>query len=287
MFLLSSVFLSNYIPGDTRIGYSTSNGLACGYSYNKAVEKAIYELIERDAFMIMWLNQLKFPILKLEFEDNCWLSKTLNNLNSTNYRAYTYILDNDTGVSTCLTATLNVKKGSPLVSFGSSTNLDLNKAIEKSVIESLYGLCSLLQSEKNNINIEFKEGKPLIKDFNDHALLYKNPDRYKYISFLIEGENNRKKYRYHNSYDYGDDNLGKLIALLKRKGYEIIIIDLIPEEFRKLGFWVVKAMIPEFIGISLGDWVFKGGRRVYEVPEKIGFKRKREDELNPELHPFP
>lgn len=281
-------FLSQFLFPETRIGYASSNGLASGLGYEDAVERAISEVIERDAFMITWLNQLKFPLLKIEFQNNCWLNRTFTTLHSTHYRPYTFILNNASGIPVSLSIILNIKRASPLVSFGASADLDMNKAIEKSIIESLQCLNYLFRCKEVNKKVGFKNGKPLIRNFSEHALLYSQPNRYNQVSFLFENGPGRKKHVFYPPENGpAGDKLNKMVELLKQRGYEIIIVDLTPEEFRKLGLWVVKAIIPEFINLSLGNWIYKGGGRIYEVPEKIGFKRKTEAQLYTELHPFP
>ena len=46
-----------WFQGEGFIAEPTSNGLACGDSYEEAVFKGLCEVVERDAFMIMWLNR--------------------------------------------------------------------------------------------------------------------------------------------------------------------------------------------------------------------------------------
>ena len=52
--------------GEQVAGPAVSTGLACARSLEEAVLKGLYELVERDAFMIAWLNRLPFPRVDIE-----------------------------------------------------------------------------------------------------------------------------------------------------------------------------------------------------------------------------
>ena len=53
-------------PGARSVGYATSSGLACGETEGDTLERALFELLERDAFMIVWAGRLSLPLLHLE-----------------------------------------------------------------------------------------------------------------------------------------------------------------------------------------------------------------------------
>ncbi len=58
------VFLADTVgPGGSRIAYATSNGLACAPTVDDTLVRALCELLERDAFMIVWANRLSLPQL--------------------------------------------------------------------------------------------------------------------------------------------------------------------------------------------------------------------------------
>jgi ribosomal protein S12 methylthiotransferase accessory factor len=43
------------------IGYATSNGLACGIKEAEAALSGLFEVVERDGFMLTWYNKLSLP----------------------------------------------------------------------------------------------------------------------------------------------------------------------------------------------------------------------------------
>ena len=58
------VFLGDSVPaGKERIGYATSSGMACAEQADDAFVRGLCEVLERDAFMVVWANRLSLPRL--------------------------------------------------------------------------------------------------------------------------------------------------------------------------------------------------------------------------------
>jgi ribosomal protein S12 methylthiotransferase accessory factor len=72
-------------------------------------------------------------------------------------------------------------------------------------------------------------------------------------------------------------------------GYEIMVVDLTSDDVRTCGYCVIKVMIPLLQSME-GDHTHQqlGGKRIYEVPRKLGYSVKSDIEsLNPYPHPYP
>lgn len=81
--------------------------------------------------------------------------------------------------------------------------------------------------------------------------------------------------------------LEKILRMLKEFNLEVVYVDVSLPKIKKLGFWVVKVIIPELQPLYLEeDYPYLGGKRLYEVPVKLGFKRNRINGFNPIPHPF-
>jgi ribosomal protein S12 methylthiotransferase accessory factor len=52
------------LPDQRPVGHATSSGLACGSEASTTVVRGLCELLERDAFMIVWSNRLSLPLLE-------------------------------------------------------------------------------------------------------------------------------------------------------------------------------------------------------------------------------
>src|SRR5581483_3987796 len=64
------VYLPIVSPGadEELIGYATSSGVACAPTPEEAILAALFELVERDAFMLIWRNRLSLP--RLDWSDD-------------------------------------------------------------------------------------------------------------------------------------------------------------------------------------------------------------------------
>jgi ribosomal protein S12 methylthiotransferase accessory factor len=85
------------------------------------------------------------------------------------------------------------------------------------------------------------------------------------------------------------DDLRHAVSLVGDAGYEVIVVNLTTVDAEDLGLHVLRVLIP---GAQPLDASYKhrflGGRRLYEVPERIGLPGAQSiDELNPWPHPYP
>lgn len=263
------------------ISYPTTTGVACAQNFYEAIFKGICEVIERDAFMIMWLNKIVLKQVDLKKYKDALLSKVLSSLNDKSYRCLIFKLETEIPVHAYLAVVVNKKLKAPHVALGASVDLDSDKAIRKAVLESLHSL-NVLFFERlvaNQINLVFK-------DFKAHAILYSNPKMRKNLTFLIS-PSSEISLRNNLSQKNGDwrTKTFRLVNMISTRGYDVIVVDLTPLSFKKLGIHVVKVLIPGFIDLGLYKFYFLGSKRIYEVPIRLGLKVS--DKLNLIPHPFP
>ena len=76
---------------------------------------------------------------------------------------------------------------------------------------------------------------------------------------------------------------------VEKTGDRVLIVDVTTPDVRELGFVVVRAIVPGYHPLALGfQCRARGGRRLYEVPQKLGHKGiTRESGENPFPHPYP
>jgi len=272
-----------------RLSYYTTTGLACSDNYFKAIYTAICEVIERDAFMLMWTNRIPPMLMAIEWQRQCGEQKTLEYLNTSKYRCLLFSLYTDIDIPVFMTVLVNKESTSPYLSFGVACDCDKGKAARKSLTESLHNLNFLMWAHQHDMRIDWHRRKVPLKSFDEHALLYANPHMEKEVSFILK-EPHRKETIVlpgaAQSVDY-EERAHWLITLLAKEGYRIICVDLTPKEIKTRGYYVIKALIPGFMDLGFDKYYWLGNRRIYEVPPKLGFKRRNEAELNTCPHPFP
>jgi ribosomal protein S12 methylthiotransferase accessory factor len=100
-----------------RFGQTTSNGLAAGATFEDAALGALYELIERDAFMLFWLARR--PALRLAANGCSDVSRrALREVERLGARTELYLLDAGTQHSTVVCLGLGDGRSWPGVTIG-------------------------------------------------------------------------------------------------------------------------------------------------------------------------
>ena len=166
---------------DVPIGYSTSNGLACGPSFEEATLSALLEVVERDAIMITWYNQLSHPLFDLE--SDLLLQKEINrHLRPTGLEHSVVDLSIITGIPTALATVRNRKSNSAVYALGGGAEVTERSAVSEALLEAYQtrSWARLLQMDWNGVEIKKKD----IKDFDDHILYYLNEKNLKHAEFL-------------------------------------------------------------------------------------------------------
>jgi len=271
------------------LSYYTTTGLACSDNYFKAVYASVCEVIERDAFMLMWTNKIKPRLMEIEWQGQCAEQKTLEYLNTSKYACLIFSLYTDINIPVFITVMVNKERTSPYLSFGAACDLDMARAVRKSISESLHNLNFLIWANRNNISVKWEGNKTNLKYFDEHALLYSNRHMKKEVSFILSGLHSKVKITLPDVTQYFDyeEGVKTLTNLVAKEGYQTILVDLTPREIRNMGCHVIKTLIPGFMDLGFNRYYWLGIKRIYEIPHKLGFKKLNEAELNIFPHPFP
>ena len=116
------------------IGQTTSNGIAAGNSFEDAALRALYELTERDAFMLHWLAGLRGERID---PDGCDESSrnALKEAQRLGARTELYLLDLDAGYPTVVCLGFGDGILWPGATIGLGTHADIDVAFRKAVLE--------------------------------------------------------------------------------------------------------------------------------------------------------
>ena len=84
------------------------------------------------------------------------------------------------------------------------------------------------------------------------------------------------------------EEIRHVVKILKGLDLNVLIKDLTTPDIRELGFYSIKALVPQLIPLAGSyPFYFLGGKRLYEAPKKMGFNTKDYFNLNKYPHPFP
>lgn len=278
-----------YENGETIIRLPITTGAAAHTDFGRALYRGICEVIERDAFMIFYLNKLSPPIVNLENSFDGCFKPIVKSIERYNLEVYVLDITTDIPVPAFLTLIIDRTGEGPVVSPGNKADLDIKKAIEGSIEEALkvryFGRHKFIQNQDSAPAIGKNYGPT--RTTTGRCLFWSRPEMIKEIEFFISGP---KKILSGSPVDSGsEDNLEKIITYLNNNNLEAIAVDTTIAQAKECGFSAVMVVMPQFQPLYLWEeYKCLGGRRLYEVPVKLGYfdKPKKEEELNSVPHPF-
>jgi len=285
------VYLPYYyrLEEETPIVQPISTGLACHSSFSKAAISAVCEVIERDAFTIMWQGGVSPPRIRPDSLDQL-NTDLINRFERTGNRIDLFNLTTDCNVPTVMAVSRSEQQHYPAMVVAASTNLDPEEAVRKA-IEELAHTWQLARDLKNRHKPLETEGNfNNVVHQDDHVLLYCDC-RNNYLSNFLWDSPRYMDIQALTQMTSGNvvDDFETLVSELRRLNYRVLIADVTTSDVAQLGLSVVRAIIPGFHPLFMGHrFRALGGRRLWEVPQKLGFRGVNKlsgDNIAP--HPYP
>jgi ribosomal protein S12 methylthiotransferase accessory factor len=285
----------NYRPSckEENLFPQTSNGLAAGSSFEQALLKGLLEVVERDAFLISWLCRLPMPLIDLKDICDPGTRRLIDMYERRGVAVSVNALMLDTNITTYLACGVDLSGKSPAVAVGLSANPNPEMGI-RGAIEEVGQIRPHLSREMRKPDyiqrLSSLDDFGNVKTIQDHELLYTDPKRLCAFNFLLK--NNRSI----SLSDLPRGTGGNLIEELDwcknqiaNLGVELIGVNLTTPDIGSLGLSVARVMITEFQPMHFGFNERRlGGKRLFELPKKLGFSDKilSRDDLNPFPHPL-
>ncbi len=276
-------------PDEIRIGHTTSSGLACGATLEEAVLAGLLEVIERDAFMLVWRNRLSLPLLDWSADpevvelDRRYFAPT-----GLRYAAV------DLSVFLDVPTVLGVVHGPPgqLGAFGvgAASAPAVAGAWRKALAEAFS-----VQRWVRDVALEEPErvGRPAsaISTFDEHTLFYADRNRALRAEFLASSPD--RKATTAVAPLEGENVLEQIEALARRlddRGASAYAVDVTSPDVRAADLRVVHVVAPELCPLDVVEGArFLGGRRMIHAAFEAGLVPRPLElsDLNPDPHPFP
>lgn len=264
-----------------------STGLAAHTNYHKAILNALYECIERDSFVITWHNNIVPPKIKLTKE----IKEYLHNRFPPHYQWHLFDITYDLGVPTVFGICMGESDFGKFVAVGSAARGTVAEATQKVIQEigqtAPYFRWLLGERKEWTPPENFND----ILTFADHSIYYlKRLDQWGvFDKWVNQPENKVIDFKEAGADTRTDvEKIKDMLQMFKSKGYNVLLRDLTTVDIRQLGFYSIKVYIPQLIQMAGGyPFYFLGGKRMYEVPERMGYPRLDFDSLNKFPHPFP
>jgi len=264
--------------------HTTSNGLACGATLEEAVLAGLLELIERDAFMIVWANRLSLPRLdwsahaELVAHDRRYLAPSGLDRAAVDLSAFMEV-----------PTVLGVVRGGAGVAVGAASAPSVEAAWRRALAEAfaVHAWGRALAGEGRFHRDDFAD----VESFEDHVRLYTDPRVAAHASFL-DGAEETRDVRSVLAVEGGTplELIESLATRLARHGVVAYAVDVTAPDVRAAGLRVAKVAAPELCALDAAhEGRFLGGRRLYEAAHVLGLRPEplAPAAVNPYPHPFP
>lgn len=227
----------------------SSNGLAAGADLDDAAMRALFELLERDAFMLTWLCQL--PARRIVVDDSIEpaVLEVIRQLNRRGAEVELYLLDG-TGVEIPAVMCLALGDGQtlPAVSVALSCHLDPRVAVKKAVLEQGH-VGPYLTSKLGSHHVP---QTPLeVETLEDHAAYYFTPERLPIFDFIRRSE--RPPVNLGDLPACDDVSVAACSARLEQAGVKVAVVDVTSPDLRNSPFRVARAVGLDVQPIHFGE----------------------------------
>ncbi|MCM3038735.1 TOMM precursor leader peptide-binding protein [Paenibacillus motobuensis] len=286
------------LGGEEGFVYETSNGCAVGGSLEEAILYGIFEVVERDSFLLTWYARLEVPRLDYNSSGDSELILMIQRLRAvTGYEVSLYNTTMENGIPSIWALAKGGSKDRVNLICAAGAHLDPIRAA-KSAIHELAGMIPTAERR-------LKERRPeaeamlddpfLVEHMEDHSLLYSLPQAEERLHFLMDERNPVRTFaeEFHSMPWQEDltEDLKQILQVFRSLQMEVIVVDQSSSEILRNGLRCVKVLIPGMLPMTFGHHLTRliGLNRVLDVPMKLGYANHRltPQELNPYPHPFP
>ena len=279
----SSVFTDD---GVAVLGPAISTGCACASTWTEATLKGLCEIVERDAFMIVWRNRL--AVCEVEIDEGSSLHQLFADRFARpglEYHLWQTTLDLE--LPSFFGLLIDRRDGGARSVVGGAAHPDKDRAASKTLLELVQGLNWL-----DYLGRGTRDERELldVRTFQDRAMLYGSRSLIGAFDFLRTSAPRVPFSELDGWTERGADAIDRLVELCARRVHDPAVIDLTTPDVQELGYVVTRAVVPGLETME-GDHRLQmlGGRRWRDVPVELGLAQRRLEiaDVNPLPHPYP
>jgi len=277
-----------YLPWtieDKWITVGTSTGLAAHTNYYKAMLTALYEIIERDSFVITWYQQIFSHKIIIDKNIQDYITQRF----PAKYEWHFFDITYDIQIPVVFGICFGEAEYGKFVAVGTACRGTISEALRKVILEIGQGVSYfryLLGEKKDWMpSDDFNE----ILNFEDHSVFYiKRPELQNVMDIWRKAEASLQIDFFEKDEMNVKQRIKSVIQLLKNKNYNVLLRDITTPDVNQAGFYCLRMVVPQLLQMGGAyPFYFLGGKRLYEVPKILGHYSREYDELNKYPHPFP
>ncbi len=268
----------------------TTSGAGGYFTREGAVLSGLLENIERDGFLIYWLNGIapkRIDVGKMQDEE---IQILLGE--AARYGLEMYFLDitTDIGIPSTICAIVDPRGDEPVVAIGGAAGFTAKDTLLHAGHEALAVLNFVLRHRSFSLPSGYQPFTDRNIGRTERLTMWRGKEMLERFSFFLKGKMQSPE-EFLGRTPVADSARERLQYVLKRlqemgSGYEAYVYEVKDEVLKTLGYHVVQTIVPQLVPIYLSENLpTLDSRRLREVPAKLGYKAA--DTLTPWPHPFP
>lgn len=250
----------------------TTIGLATWPTLSGARLAGALEVIEREAYMVMWFNQLSLP--RIQRTSLFGALPTLDSLLETckKYRLTPHIISMATDAPTHAVAVVleDLSEVAPRFTIGLKANASLPKAAEGALLEALRarGACrSFMKSEPWDMTTPVQH-----VGHRNRLHYWSMPEHAKHLEFLIAGEELPYLFDAPWEYDSEQAHLERILKWCRDSNFSCLSVSLGNSRANHTPWYIEMVVLPDLHPTHLTEgFIHLGGTRLTEVPRNLGY----------------
>ncbi len=275
----------------------SSNGCVLATCVEEAILHGLFEVLERDAFLLTWYAQCRPPRFDPMSTGDPETRFRCRALDLQGYDVIAFDITTNWNIPAVWLMAVNRLPRLPYAFCIGAAHLRPERALKKacreltSVVERWQ---SELSREEHRLHVAMlHEDAGRVNTMFDHALYYCSPEARHDLAFLLNGQRKTtlREMEARSNHLWSSDlkeELEKVIQALVDKGSDVIAVNQTAQEQLYAGLCTYKVLVPGAISITWGQF-----RRLEGIPRLIDVLRREHQEFatvplpNPSPHPFP
>lgn len=273
-------------PGAQSTLFETTNGLACGHTFEVALDRAVREVVERDALMLVWLARCGGTRVSPTRHLSPRQCEQITRLADMGIQTRLRDVTTEFGIHVFLAEIFSTFPNNRLgIAFGAGAHRLPHLAARHAFREA--GL-----SWRGIAWRTLAGDRPASRDiaptsFAEHAEYYSSWDKMHLLDFLLADDAMEDGENPVDTNMLSTDHDGGHVDLLLKQGRRIFAVDITPEEAAGTGLVVVQAVVPGLVPLYIADRC-ADELALNRLPTRIGGRvQERPDKLNAGVHPWP
>lgn len=287
-------FFDMAIQNEPMFVFESSNGVALGSSIYEAKLFALFEFVERDAFLNFWYKQAR--LYRIDFNSvQDTVRKKIARFETENKKIYLFDMTFDVSIPSILCLAVDFK-GKVATYISTASHVDYNIAINAAVNECIVGH-RIYETNPRIGKKTYESDKDIVEMF-DHVSHASLREYIKNYEFLFDSEiktvdelYGSKKFRVPSEIDNAKDLLEYLCTNKLADLGPIFFADLTTTQSYRYGFYVAKIIVSGMLPMTFGYECQRiNYERIQKAIENSQYSQRclrKGDEIDDRAHPFP